>query len=94
MLAGPFLVGVHGGWQGGEEPFGSDFAGQAEGLQPGQQILLDPGEREDGPCAGEFFAEGVHRLQGSKATSTLTCGTRYAATVIPAIRFPRSHARG
>jgi hypothetical protein len=24
----------------------------------------------------------------------LTCGTRYAATVIPAIRFPRSHARG
>ena len=50
MFPGPCLVGLHRGGQGGEESFGADFAGQAEGLQPGQQVLFDPGEREHGPA--------------------------------------------
>lgn len=68
MVPGPCLVGLHRGGQGGEETFRADLAGQAEGLQPVQQVLFDPGEREHGPGSAEFWAERFYRLQAVKST--------------------------
>src|SRR5215471_3546439 len=59
----PVLVGLHGRGQGREHQLRPDLAGQAERLQPGQQVLLHPGEREGGAPADDLLAEGVHGLQ-------------------------------
>src|SRR5205809_861361 len=55
----PVPVGLHGGGQGREQQFGADLAGQAEGFQPSQQVLLDPGEREGGAAVDDVVAQGL-----------------------------------
>jgi hypothetical protein len=51
------------GW---ERDIPGHLAGQAEGLEAVQQVLLDPGEREHGPGRAEFCAERVYRFQGGE----------------------------
>src|SRR5512146_3211614 len=60
---GPFLVGLPGGGQRREQQLRPDLPGQAEGLEPGQQVLLDPGQGEHGAPADDVLAQGFHGLQ-------------------------------
>src|SRR5262245_56494205 len=57
MQPSPALISLHGCGQGGEEPLGPDLVGQAESSQHGQQILLDPGQREHDSPVVEFLAD-------------------------------------
>src|SRR6185437_11362723 len=61
---GPVPVGVYRSGQGGEQQAGPDLLGDPERLQADQQVLLDAGERQDGPVPGEFVADLVQGLEG------------------------------
>ena len=47
----------------GNRYFAPILAGQADGLQPREQVLFDAGEGEDGAPAGDFLPDRVHGLE-------------------------------
>ena len=67
----PVPEGLHRRGQGREQQLRPDLVGQAEGLQPGQQVLLDAGQGEHGAPAGDLLADRVMASSAVKSTSTL-----------------------
>jgi hypothetical protein len=65
----PLLEGLHRRGQGREQQSRLDLVGQAEGLQAGQQVLLDAGQGEYGALAGD-------RGRPAIVAEAITCGTR------------------
>ena len=47
----------------GEQPILADLGGEAERLEPDEQVLLDAGQGEDGAVSGELIPERLHGLQ-------------------------------
>jgi hypothetical protein len=105
VLRGPSPVRLHCGGEGREETFPADYVGQAEGPQPGQQLLFDAGQGEDRPRRVTFPPDGVQRFHrrevnldvGLASSGRGACGQRdktstAAATAAVADRTPMPRA--
>src|SRR5271165_3456710 len=63
VLPGPLPVDDHRGRQGREYVLCADFPGETESLEVIEEVLLHPGEGEDGAAAAEFGADGLDGFQ-------------------------------
>ena len=71
VVGGPLLVGGGCGGQGREQPVRADRGGQAEGLEPDEQVLPDAGQGKDGAVAGQLIPQRSTASSAVKPTSTL-----------------------